>query len=1402
MAEARGSLAEDPSAQGETGPTADRAPMTTNPQQLEELAFRCLERMDAEGETALDALCAEHPTEAAALRQLVAELRRLGLAQPPDAEAGPERIGEYRVLRQLGAGGMGVVYLTWHERLQRPAAVKLLRPGTLPLPRSRARFRREVEALSRLDHPHICTVYEAGEVDGVPFLAMRYLAGETLASRIARAGALRGGAPRPVLRDQVPVVDLLLLEKVARALDAAHEAGVVHRDVKPANIMVDERGEPSILDFGLAHDDQASEGDLTRSAEQLGTPGFMAPEQIAPEVGRVDRRTDVYQLGVTTYQCLTGRMPFEVGTREGVYRAILAGDAPEPHRLDRRIGRELSAVVMRAMHRDPERRFATAAAFADELARIRAHRPTLTRRAGLLHRACQWCLRNPVAAVFLATLSLGLLASLWLSTRLRRQTEAFEMLANVLRLEQAVADERALYPAWPTQAGELEGWLREHGAVLAAELPRLRRTVLELRAAALPQSPAEREAERRAHPRFADWEQLERSLRGLRRAADARAGRIAALPALPAHLAGAEARALDAFAWPLVNPFDTARGRGDEDLALTAVEAALARLEDGDRTIGRGPLLRTRAAALLANGRDAEALRSARDAVELAAPADRERGAALVRAIEDEIAAAGDGRATAALERLEADCAALRAAVDERRTWTFEDDAADYLHATLTKVLAGIEAFEREQHRGVVERLAWARRVDGWTQDDPAARARWDEAREAIAAADGRRASALYGEVPIDLVPQTGLVPIGMNPVTGLWEFYHLRSAWDPATGIEAAAALPIPTHRPDGSIAVEAGTGIVFVLIPGGTFWMGERRPDPPGPPADGAAVPDQDPAALAAGEAPHRVTLAPFFLARHELTRAQWRRLSGRPEPGYYALGETYLDAPLPIGPTHPVESVRAQEADALLERHGLALPTEAQWEYGCRAGTTTPWHSGADPRLLDGCANLFGESPPPAFDPPDLIYDRNDSSYPPEPVGSRQPNAFGLHDAHGNVWEWCRDRLGDYRLPVRPGDGLREVNFDAPRVRRGGSHMDGPDDARSARRSHDAWTAAERTQGLRAARPLTPAVPPPDDPCTWVARTPVESPPPRLWHAMAYDPLRERVVLFGGGETWPEIGPGRLFGDTWEWDGVRWIERRTRPSPPARRKHAMAWDPDRAAVLLFGGQDLEFGEFDDTWAWDGEVWSEVAPDRGGPRGAGALAFDPERRKMLFLNRSELEDALAAPSTWLLGPAGWRSEPDPSIGAVWNSAVGPAAFVGPRGLQLYQTGQRRLWTWDGVRWSPVAGDGSPGPIPLNAAATTCDTKRQKLLLFGGGVWIPVWDGATVAGTWECDGRRWTLHRPAQSPPARYGAALAYDAARDRVVLFGGYRWSGPAIGGGQDFPIREVFDDTWEFVETAPGR
>ena len=409
------------------------------------------ERLDFE------AYCKEHPEQADELLRLHALMRRLQEALPGPAlsERGKQdesgtTVGPYVLAAELGRGGQSVVYLAQDTRLGRRVALKVLQrfdltgQGSSSPSGPLARMRREAEIVSKLEHPGICVMYEFGEHGGRPYLAMRYVEGETLEAKISRSRKLRldavaidstgaslaqdhekqGGARRRRLMRIVHLVEV-----VARALHSAHQAGVIHRDIKPANVMIGPEGMPVVLDFGLAFDGHHDASPLTLTGEIMGSPPYMAPEQIRGRPREVDRRTDVHALGVVLFECATLQRPFSASTRESLLMKILAEEAPDPRSLNSSIDRDLGVVIAKALEKSPQDRYPSALALAEDLRRIREREPILARRAGWLVRARRWMQRNPwraasAAAVLLAAAAIARSVTLETSEKTRQRSDA------------------------------------------------------------------------------------------------------------------------------------------------------------------------------------------------------------------------------------------------------------------------------------------------------------------------------------------------------------------------------------------------------------------------------------------------------------------------------------------------------------------------------------------------------------------------------------------------------------------------------------------------------------------------------------------------------------------------------------------------------------------------------------------------------------------------------------------------------------------------------------------------------------------------------------------------------------------------------------------------------------------
>ena len=310
----------------------------------------------------------------------------------------------YEVESVLGHGGMGVVYKARHLRLNRPVALKMLLAGLFTLPKERQRFLREAEAVASLRHPNIVQIFDSGELDGQPYFTMEFIEGGTLSRKLAGTPLRASNAAR-------------LLAKLAEAIKVAHEGGIIHRDLKPGNVLLTADGTPKVSDFGLARRMEDEPG-LTASGVALGTPSYMAPEQAKAKSGTIGPAADIYALGATLYELLTGRPPFLAESAAETIQQVILQEPVSPSKLNARVPRDLETICLKCLQKDPRRRDLTAGALADDLGRFERGEPIVARPVGPLKRLVRKVRRRPGLALALAVsvllaLTLAIAGVLW-----------------------------------------------------------------------------------------------------------------------------------------------------------------------------------------------------------------------------------------------------------------------------------------------------------------------------------------------------------------------------------------------------------------------------------------------------------------------------------------------------------------------------------------------------------------------------------------------------------------------------------------------------------------------------------------------------------------------------------------------------------------------------------------------------------------------------------------------------------------------------------------------------------------------------------------------------------------------------------------------------------------------------
>lgn len=1041
-------------------------------------------------------LCEQHPHLAAELRAWQQREQSVSLlfgrieprGRPDSAEANGasartfqagERIGDFVLIRLVGKGGMGQVWEAEQSSMKRRVALKFLLPDRLE-PGSVGWFAREARAGGAASHPNLVQTFGRGNADGIEWIAQEFVPGSlTLRDTIEK---MRRVAELP---PQYYAETARLIHSVASGMQAAHEAGVIHRDLKPQNVLIDARGTPRITDFGLARllDDPSH----SHTGALIGTYHYLAPELVGSGSRAADECSDVFSVGVMLYELLTLTRPFDGDSSHQICEQILKHDPPEPSVLRNQCPRDLSLICLKALEKEPARRYANMRALAEDLARHLSHEPIQARPASRWTRLRKWGRRNPVAATALIASAVALpalSAVAWLArdyartaernaqVALRRSEDILSLSAQK-ELDELIREAEELWPANAAMAARYEAWLERAQLLIEGEssgperrpgLEDHRRRLRQLRERALERTPAQEAEDMRRAPLYPEWDKVGRRITWLRcMIGDESWPEVTALRKqweqedLPVH-----ADALLAMAAPLMVEDSEHAQHGQEGRALFLVERALENASADER----GMVLEALGEALFLNGRFEAGLARLQEAVEASAPEDQaarrshwQRREASRSRYERSTGIASARFQIGILRKLHEE---LGVAVRSQTSFHYADPKDAWWDEQLARLLNSLEEFSSAERGGlystgvslahgwgVPRRLEVARSLRERSINGLHAREAWSEALDAIASSPLYKDSLWPGSGA--LVPQEGLLPLRADPNSGLWEFWVLDSG-------------DRPEYAEDGSALMTESTGIVLVLVPGGDFLMGAQFQDP--------AAANYDPKALWTESPVHRVKLSPYFLSKHELTQAQWMRLRKENIAYYHDLNYSpdWNRSFKRWTGQHPMEQVSWIESSLALRQLGLKHPTEAQWEFAARAGGDSPVAGGLSGAQLADYANLSDEWARVHNAGFSSFESWNDGFTSHARVGSLAPNGLGFHDMQGNVWEFCSDASENYtqemvRDPEMPGTAS------SLRIIRGGSFVNLAQQARVTLRDNVTPELRSATTGVRPARRVLP-------------------------------------------------------------------------------------------------------------------------------------------------------------------------------------------------------------------------------------------------------------------------------------------------------------------------------------------
>jgi len=901
-----------------------------------------------------------------------------GDASPGGPEPG-RILGDFRLVRFLAKGGMGQVWEAEQLSLGgRRVALKLVLPGRYDA-RSMELFGREARAGGRLQHPGIVSVYGHGTSEGLAWIAMELVEGSCTLKDF-----LEGVAREPEVPPGYDRAVACLVAEIADAMHVAHREGVIHRDLKPQNVLITQEERPKVSDFGLAR--LTDETALSVTGEFAGTYFYMSPEQVAAKRARIDHRTDVFSLGVVLYELLTLQRPFQGDTTHQVAAQILMKDPPDPRTYRSKVPRDLAVIAGKALEKDRDKRFPTMAELAADLRRYLADEPILARPPRPLERLVKWTRRNPAKSVASGIAAVAFAVVTVLSVALYEKSEE----SNQRRVAAEQSAERERLAADAAKASERR-------AVAGEDLAEARR--LEAQTAA--------ERERLA-------------------AEEAKASELRAVAGEEL----AEARRLEAEA-----AAERERLRADEVLQLSAVQV-LRDLEQEARRLWPAHPVTIDAYRMWI-----------------------EKAESLVVALPRYEQKLSELRAKAKpWTEDEPEAARLEAEVSRRLDWIFEDSQDRWWHNQLVKLVDDLKALadvktgllsygiSPEHGWGMRKRLDFALTIAERSIEGEEPRRRWSEAIESI---------ANPGECPayngLQISPQIGLLPIGRDPASGLWEFAHLQTGQP-------------PQRDTSGKLVLMEESSLVLVLLPEGSCPIKRNVDELESFFVDEFALRDKRYAASHLGA---------FFLSKYEMTQAQWQRTVVRNPSmlikGSFPFGLLGIrsSSNLPSSPQFPVDSVTWHDCISVAFQLGVRLPTNFEWEYGARAETTTDWWRSDTKFHLGDAGNILDRQAASWARTMEVEHYIDDGSAFLAKIGSYLPNAFGLHDVIGNVAEYCfEDRVDAVSERTKCAHGARAMV-----LTRGGSFMFDAKDARSSFKYPVFCDTEFAAFGLRLARSLDP-------------------------------------------------------------------------------------------------------------------------------------------------------------------------------------------------------------------------------------------------------------------------------------------------------------------------------------------